>query len=185
MGITGLYIDTPTTIITENFSNIFNTDLKKHPNIYYIIDDIKFFYDYISNNASYTLNDIQKQDFDYLKQSAKDPPILPISQCACCNKNKWSDNVDYYKEKTYIYITINIYDSQEDRNKRINLLDTFYYYKEIQKNTLFNNLWETLYIELKQYLINYNENLLKELLNIDSSIDLPTEYQNLISFTDT
>jgi len=86
-------------------------------------------------------------------------------------------------EKTFVNIIVNVYNSQEDRNNRNNLLYSYFYNKEITKND--NILWTTQYNDFKQYLINTYETLLKKILYLDSTTDLPTEYQNLISFTDT
>ena len=86
-------------------------------------------------------------------------------------------------EKTFVNIIVNVYNSQEDRNNRNNLLYSYFYNKEINKND--NILWTTQYNDFKQYLINTYETLLKKILYLDSSTDLPAEYQNLISFTDT
>ena len=96
-----------------------------------------------------------------------------------------SSTDNYFSEKMYIYTTINIYNTKVDREERLNLLDTFYYHKEIPKNTNFNNLWETLYIEIKNYLINYYQNTFIELLNINTLDDLPSDYKNIITFTNT
>ncbi len=87
-----------------------------------------------------------------------------------------------YTEETFVSITINIYNLQEDRKTRINQLDTIYYQKKIDKKIDYGNLWNTLYTEFKQFLIEKYENVFKLQLNL---IELPNEYKNIIVFNDS
>jgi hypothetical protein len=84
-------------------------------------------------------------------------------------------------EQCFMNLIINIYKNQEDRNNRINIINNICYTTTVEKNIDLSNLWNTLYIQIKQNLINENTTYLKETLNVDV---LPDEYQNMIVFND-
>ena len=84
-------------------------------------------------------------------------------------------------EQCFMNLIINIYKNQEDRNNRINIINNICYTTTVEKHIDLSNLWNTLYIQIKQNLINENTTYLKETLNVDV---LPDEYQNMIVFND-
>tara|TARA_B100000780_G_scaffold273017_1_gene236012 strand:+ start:2346 stop:2735 length:390 start_codon:yes stop_codon:yes gene_type:complete len=98
------------------------------------------------------------------------------------------DDIEYYYEfdennleQTYMCAIINIYNSKEDRANRINKINNLGYTILIDKDINLNNLWATLYTQIKQNLISDYTEYFKETLNVDI---LPEEYQNIIVFND-
>lgn len=98
------------------------------------------------------------------------------------------DDIEYYYEvddnnleQTYMSMIINIYKNREDRNNRVNKINNLGYTTLINKDINLNNLWTTLYIQIKQNLINDYTEYFKETLVVDI---LPEEYQNIIVFND-
>ena len=98
------------------------------------------------------------------------------------------DDIEYYYEfdennleQTYMCVIINIYSSEEDRINRINKINNLGYKILIDKDINLNNLWTTLYTQIKQNLISDYTEYFKETLNVDI---LPEEYQNIIIFND-
>jgi len=98
------------------------------------------------------------------------------------------DDIEYYYEfdennleQTYMCAIINIYSSKEDRSNRINKINNLGYTILIDKDINLNNLWTTLYTQIKQNLISDYTEYFKETLNVDI---LPEEYQNIIIFND-
>mgnify|MGYP006086180397 CR=1 FL=1 len=98
------------------------------------------------------------------------------------------DDIEYYYEfdennleQTYMCAIINIYSNKEDRSNRINKINNLGYTILIDKDINLNNLWTTLYTQIKQNLISDYTEYFKETLNVDI---LPEEYQNIIIFND-
>ena len=95
------------------------------------------------------------------------------------------------KEITEVKLVFNVYNNYTDRVNRKKYLEQIVLTENITKNTNYGNLWETYYIKCKILLKKYLENILMITLQMDDIIndidndEIPNEYQNLISFTDT
>tara|TARA_B110000858_G_scaffold43843_1_gene50209 strand:- start:642 stop:1070 length:429 start_codon:yes stop_codon:yes gene_type:complete len=98
---------------------------------------------------------------------------------------------DVNKEITEVKLVFNVYNNYTDRVNRKKYLEQIVLTENITKNTNYGNLWETYYIKCKILLKKYLENILMITLQMDDIIndidndEIPNEYQNLISFTDT
>ena len=84
-------------------------------------------------------------------------------------------------EQNFVWPLCSVYTTQDDRNNRVSKLNTVGLSKEITKNIDLGSMYNTLYNEMKQKLINEYTEYLKQTLNVDV---LPEEYQNMIVFTD-
>ena len=88
-------------------------------------------------------------------------------------------------EKIKIIMTVNIYETYQERLLRNNLIFQLDFSVEdlINKN-LSENLWNKCYIKLKELLLIQNTQILKESLNLNDNDTIPSQYQYLLDIED-
>jgi hypothetical protein len=87
-------------------------------------------------------------------------------------------------DEVSITIRINIYQSIEDRNNRINLLGSDEYERTISRSEFSGNILSEYYIYCKPLIIDKIKNIIKGKLEIDISDEIPPEYSQYYSLTD-
>ena len=101
------------------------------------------------------------------------------------------DDIVFLADKTTendfeVKITISIYPTIEDRNARINLLETDEYTTVTTRNniTTTNNLFEKYYVIIKPMIIDRIKPLLNIKLNRDTHDEIPSEHSEYYALTD-
>ena len=89
------------------------------------------------------------------------------------------------KEDINLVVTLNMYNSYEERLLRGDILMTqkFTIQGLIDKN-FSENLWTTCYLKIKELVLNQNTECLKEALRLSDSDTIPTQYQYLLEIDD-
>ena len=83
-----------------------------------------------------------------------------------------------------VTIRINIYQSIEDRNNRVNLLGSDEYERFISRSEFYGNILSDYYIYCKPLIIDNIKNVIKGKLEIDITDEIPSEYSQYYSLTD-
>ena len=101
------------------------------------------------------------------------------------------DDIIFLADKTTendfeVKITISIYPTIEDRNARINLLETDEYTTVTTRNniTTTDNIFEKYYVIIKPMIIDRLKPILNIKLNRDTHDEIPSEYSEYCTLTD-
>ena len=101
------------------------------------------------------------------------------------------DDITFLADKTTendfeVKITISIYPTIEDRNARINLLETDEYTTVTTRNniTTTDNIFEKYYVIIKPMIIDRLKPILNIKLNRDTHDEIPSEYSEYYALTD-
>ena len=101
------------------------------------------------------------------------------------------DDINFLADKTTendfeVKISISVYPSIEDRNARVNLLETDEYTTRTTRDNITNtdNLLETFYGIIKPMIITRIKPILNIKLNRDTHDEIPSEYSEYCTLTD-
>tara|TARA_Y100000817_G_C16539996_1_gene404027 strand:+ start:34 stop:423 length:390 start_codon:yes stop_codon:yes gene_type:complete len=101
------------------------------------------------------------------------------------------DDINFLADKTTendfeVKISISVYPSIEDRNARVNLLETDEYTTRTTRDDITNtdNLLETFYGIIKPMIITRIKPILNIKLNRDTHDEIPSEYSEYCTLTD-
>lgn len=89
-----------------------------------------------------------------------------------------------HTDEVSVTIRINIYQSIEDRNNRVNLLGSDEYERIITRSEFSGNILSDYYIYCKPLIENNIKNVIKGKLEIDITDEIPSEYSQYYSLTD-
>ena len=89
------------------------------------------------------------------------------------------------KEDINLVVTLNMYNSYEERLVRGNLLTSMEFSIQNLINKNFSeNLWTTCYVKIKELILNQNTECLREALRLSDSDTIPSQYQYLLEIDD-
>tara|TARA_B100000945_G_C19946472_1_gene396444 strand:+ start:122 stop:511 length:390 start_codon:yes stop_codon:yes gene_type:complete len=101
------------------------------------------------------------------------------------------DDINFLADKTTendfeVKISISVYPSIEDRNARVNLLETDEYTTRTTRDDITNtdNLLETFYVIIKPMIITRIKPILNIKLDRDTHDEIPSEYSEYCTLTD-